>query len=102
MKPLFADERIGREFLTAEEVESLPVGAVVIDSDGDAWQRGRSGAWHYAGDLGSDRAPSDHLADDAGPLLLVWIPPGSELKPGLPPEFEVCPRPGHAIAVGGA
>lgn len=73
------DERIGREFRSADEVESLPVGAVVIDSDGDGWQKGRSGSWYQSGEYGS--AEVDCLAEEFAPLLLVWIPPGSELKP---------------------
>lgn len=78
MSPLLSDERIGREFQTADEVESLPVGTVVIDSDGDGWQKGRSGDWYAAGEYGHVSAQT--LAEDFGPLLLVWVPEGSELK----------------------
>jgi hypothetical protein len=82
---LFVDPRIGREFQSAAEVESLPVGAVVIDSDGDGWQRGRSMGW-FPSAAADEALPSGRLAEDFGPLLLVWIPPGSELK--AEPEFE--------------
>jgi hypothetical protein len=83
---LFVDPRIGREFQSAAEVESLPVGAVLIDSDGDAWQCARSGVWYGAFPGSSVGEVSSLLAEQFGPLLLVWIPPGSELK--VEPEFE--------------
>lgn len=77
MSGVFVDERIGREFQTSAEVELLPVGAVVIDGDGDAWQRSDGLSWFSPG---ADEADDVDLAEGFGPLLLVWIPPGSELK----------------------
>lgn len=78
MSALFKDPRIGCEFQSAEEVESLPVGAVLIDSEGDAWQRAQGRSWFCPG---APEVGDFDLAVGFAPLLLVWIPPGSELKP---------------------
>lgn len=99
MNGLFTDERIGREFLTADEVGSLPVGAVVIDSDGDAWQR--SGGLSWFSPRGPEADDVD-LVGDFGPLLLVWIPPGSELKPGPFPSVADHKEARHALLAGGS
>lgn len=74
MSPLLADERIGREFQTADEVESLPVGSVVIDGDGDGWQLTLQGKW-IASRIGGGWLGSQALAVQYAPLLLVWLPP---------------------------
>jgi hypothetical protein len=52
----------------------LPVGAVVIDRDGDAWQR-RYELWWYCVD--GNEAPEGlvHIVEAFGPVEVAWLPP---------------------------
>lgn len=53
-------------------LESLPVGATVIDSAGDAWQRTNNDRWDGTrGRISVTR----RIASAYSPLLLVWLPP---------------------------
>lgn len=64
-----------RTITTVEELEALPCGSVILDRDGDAWQRFRLG-WTC-----TDRAfntvdqPSSSLAYVLAPAFLLWEPP---------------------------
>lgn len=57
-----------REITTAEEMDALPVGAVVLDVTGWAWQRETVTRWR--GDRGSTAAPGVHL----GPFTVLHVP----------------------------
>lgn len=71
---LAAGYRKARTIATVEELDALPVGSVILDSDGDAWQRSTSG-WTC-----TDRAfntvdqPSENLVNILGPATVIWEP----------------------------
>lgn len=68
---------IGQELSLPYVVAGLPLGAVVVDGDGIAWQRGLAGRWYPASRLGE--CDSRTLIGEHGPsLLLAWVPPGCE------------------------
>jgi hypothetical protein len=54
-------------------LESLPIGAVVVDADEDAWQLRQKNLWRSTMQLRSED-PSDELIQ-FGPLVVVWLPP---------------------------
>lgn len=51
----------------------LPLRAIVVDSDGDAWQRNVSG-WYCVDTLAADTTVD--LIEAFGPVEVAWLPPG--------------------------
>lgn len=58
---------------TVEELEDLPERSVVIDKDGDAWQKRRDGAFYLAGD-GEDPLDAYDLCTTYSPVTAVYRP----------------------------
>ena len=56
---------------TAQELDSLQIGSVVLDRDGDAWQRGYSGWYCTVDALNTTEQPSDSLAAILAPLTVL-------------------------------
>jgi hypothetical protein len=56
--------------LSAEDLDALPGAPVVIDNDGDAWQRRRDRAWHAAVPQEVKRSSAE-LLDTFGPVRLM-------------------------------
>lgn len=57
------------------DVSELPPWSVVIDVDGDAWQRADTGMWGCIVDAPPD---SPHLQDIYSPYFVVYIPEGED------------------------
>lgn len=67
-------ELLNTEITDLSTLSSMPVGAVVIDDDGMAWQLDWDGNWRPAsGIVSAQRAPS--LLSRSKTQLLVWLPP---------------------------
>lgn len=66
--------KAAEEVTTAEELDALPPGAIVLDLDGDPWKRGASGVWWY-GDQSQD---AEDLMDAYGPVTVLLVPEGGE------------------------
>jgi hypothetical protein len=72
-----------REIKTVAEIAALPVGAVVVDGDRDAWQKHRiqnadeaaSTVWWCT--VSEHESPDEFLLDYA-PLQLIWTPEGGD------------------------
>jgi anti-anti-sigma factor len=59
------------EITTAEQLDALPKGSVVLDSDGAAWQRGLT-YWHMVSS--EDGESSDWVVRHFAPLREIWSP----------------------------
>lgn len=59
---------MSKEFVDEDQLEDLDQGAVVIDSEGTAWQKIHE--YWYAFAL--YHRTSKHLVEDFGPIHLVW------------------------------
>ncbi|MBZ2197253.1 hypothetical protein [Occultella gossypii] len=66
-----------RTVTTAAELDALPVGSVVLDRDGDAWQKGAIGrGWSCTVQvLNSHDQPSHSVAAILGPLTVAHVAP---------------------------
>lgn len=62
---------VGDKLTTAEELDACPVGSVVIDRDGDAWQKHWAGGWDLTG---GRRASASDVARECAPLAVVHLP----------------------------
>lgn len=62
--------RTRRVVYKAEGLDALPVGSVVLDGDGDAWQKLEGGSWN----IGIKERSARYLIDNHGPVTLVHEP----------------------------
>lgn len=65
----------GVPYMISDDGSELPVGAVVIDEDGDAWQRTPTGLW---GRIPSDGLNLHILSEEYGPYCVIYIPEGGD------------------------
>jgi hypothetical protein len=83
---------------TAAELEELPVGAVVVDRDGDAWTRAYDGAWFTPE---TEPAGSIRLARKWAPLRVVHRgdvpPPPAPSDDALTTVRRAISDPGHVL-----
>jgi hypothetical protein len=63
-----------RTIATVDELDALPVGAVIIDRDGDAWQRERRGWTCTDRALNTSEQPSGALVHVLGPATVLYSP----------------------------
>jgi len=64
-----------RTIATAEELDALPDRSVILDRDGDAWQRMGSSGWTCAvRALNTSEQPSGSLACVLGPATVLHAP----------------------------
>jgi hypothetical protein len=60
--------------MTTTELENLPVGAKVADSDDETWQKDANGGWRQVsvfGGLGTSAFSSAHFRQSMGPIT-TW------------------------------
>lgn len=69
---------------TVDELESLPVAAVVTDADGQTWIRNHVGEWCEPYPTGID--PDELLAD--GPVTVQCIPTADSVAPATALEAQ--------------
>jgi hypothetical protein len=77
----------GRVIDRPEALDALPVGSVVLDSDGDPWRKTRSGEWM----LGESYQTSDELLRYIATSVTVIYEPMSDSGDGRTPD---CPTQG--------
>lgn len=71
-----------RTVTTAAELVALPVGSVVLDRDGDAWQKRGPDSWNCVMHaLNSTDQPSSSLTIALGPLTMLHVAPDAQ-SPG--------------------
>jgi hypothetical protein len=61
--------KVGDVIETAEQLDALPPGAIVLDRDGDAWQRRRG--WGWCCTTGGD------VPGDFAPFTVLYLPDGA-------------------------
>lgn len=61
-----------RKISDPAELDALPDGAVVMDQDGDAWQRDRYGNWRFAEDTGCRVTDGERLFNLYQPITVLW------------------------------
>ena len=59
--------------LTADD--NVPIGSIIVDNDGDAYQLRGPNEWHMAWAWGQDTHPLQLLIEHYGPITLIWEPP---------------------------
>ena len=73
--------KVGDRITTPGTLDALPMETVVLDVNGDAWQKHRDKRWHLAGEklsAGTGRGLCDYFAEDGQVFTILHLPGGGD------------------------